>query len=86
MICLNQSNRGPLEKKEKEKKLKSGSLPPPDPSGPVEKRKKERIPTCRSKDYFVSAGQKEDSLKFEKDVKMKTISKIAQSNTCSRCI
>ena len=37
MICPNQSNRGPLEKK-KEKELKCGPLPPADPSGAVEKQ------------------------------------------------
>ena len=39
MICPNQSNRGPLkEKKEQKEKEKCGSLPPADPSGPVEKQ------------------------------------------------
>ena len=39
MICPNQSNRDPLEKKENKKKEENncGPLPPADPSGPVEK-------------------------------------------------
>ena len=43
MICSSQSNRGPLEEKEKkeEEENKCGPLPPADPSGPVEKDKYE---------------------------------------------